>query len=188
MDVPPDHSLSRMHPDTTPPDYPEDLESWVTLDDATQAFVRPIVPQDEARVRNAMEFGDGDTIRRRFLSAAPPDLPRHVRYLVEVDYRWRLALLAMDAAGNSVALARYEGSKGSDSAEVAIVVEPTWRRRGLASLLLESLEAPAIASGVSDFVAVYQPDNRAIAAVLAALGYGDGVLDGGLTRVSKTLR
>lgn len=177
-----------MHPDVTPPSYPRELEMWMTLRDGSQVFVRPIVPQDEARVRNAMEFGDGETIRRRFFSAAPPDLSRHVRYLVEIDYRLRLALLATDASGNSIALARYEGSEGSPSAEVAIVVDPTWRRRGLASTLLESLEPPAVASGISEFIAVYQPDNRAIADVLAALGYSGVEIDDGLMRVSKTLR
>ncbi len=177
-----------MYPETTPPGYPEELETWRTLDDGSKVFVRPIVPDDEARVLNAMEFGDGESIRRRFFSAAPPDHPRQVRYLVEVDYRWRLALLAMDASGDSVALSRYEGSENSSRAEVAVVVDPTWRRRGVASRLLRSLEPPGISAGIEEFIALYQPDNRAIADVLAELGYGDGVLDDGLVQVSKTLQ
>lgn len=177
-----------MYPDAIPRGYPTELETRVTLDGGSTIFVRPIVPDDEARVLNAMEFGDGESIRRRFFSAAPPDQPRQVRYLVEVDYRWRLALLSMDESGNSVALSRYEGSQGSSGAEVAVVVDPTWRRRGVASTLLRLLEPPGIAAGVREFHAVYQPDNRPIATVLASLGYGDAVLDGGLVQVSKTLR
>lgn len=177
-----------MQPVDVPVAYPRELETWVTLSDGSEIFIRPIVPQDEARMVNAMAFGDGETIRRRFLSAAPPDHPHQIRYLVNVDYRWRLALLGMDRSGDSVGLARYEGCEGSDAAEVAIVVDPTWRRRGLASTLLRALEPHAITSGITEFFAVYQPDNVAVAKLLSSVGYGDALLDDGLMRTSKTLR
>jgi acetyltransferase len=177
-----------MRPVNVPPAYPKELETWAALSDGSEIFVRPVVPQDEARMVNAMEFGDGETIRRRFLSAAPPNHPNQIRYLVNLDYSWRFALLGMDGSGDSIGLARYEGSEGSEAAEVAIVVDPAWRRRGLASTLLLLLEPHAIATGISEFYAMYQPDNKPVADLLSTLGYGGAVLVDGLMRTSKTLR
>ncbi len=191
MSVPPDRSLSPMVPaDDVPPGYPKEAERWVRLTDGSKMFVRPIVPEDEARMARAMEVGDGETIRRRFLSSAPPNHPRQIRYLVEVDYRTRFALLAMDGQGDSIGIARYEGTAGDagDSAEVAIVVAPDRRRRGVASFLLRALEPQAIASGITEFVALYHPENRPVAALLTRLGYGEPTLVDGLMRTSKTLR
>ena len=177
-----------MRPVKVPSAYPRELETWVTLLDGSEIFLRPVVPEDEARMVSAMEFGDGETIRRRFLSAAPPNHPKQIRYLVNIDYSWRLALLGMDGSGDSIGIARYEGSEGIEAAEVAIVVDPTWRKRGLASRLLRSLEPHAIATGITEFFAVYQPGNLAVADLLSALGYGDAILIDGLMRTSKTLR
>ena len=188
VSVPDDRDMSPMHPLAPPPDYPRELETHVTLADQSEMFVRPIVPEDEARMVNAMTFGDDETIRRRFLSATPPNHPHQIRYLTNIDYARRMALLAMDGSGNSIGLARYEGSDGSDFAEVAIVVDPRWQRRGVASTLLRALEPPAIAREINEFVAVYQPSNTSVANLFRALGYGDARLVEGLMTTSKMLR
>ncbi len=177
-----------MHVDTAPDGYPRAVETWERLSDGSRIFIRPVVPQDEARMLHAFEFGDGDTIRRRFLTGTPPSRPSQIRYLVTVDYRWRMAVVAMDESGDSVGIARYEGSAGDSEAEVAIVVHPQWRHRGVASVLLRQLEPLAVSAGIEAFVAVYQPDNKPVAALLRELGYMEPLLVDGLTHTSKTIR
>lgn len=182
-----DAHLSPAIPVDRPDAYPENLEQEMVLHDATKLTVRPVVPADIERVRHAFEVGDAESIRRRFLTGAPPSGESILHYLVEVDYRWRLALIALDAEGNSVAIARYEGAENLSSAEIAIVVDPRWRRRGIGTELVRALEPPARVAGITRFVAAHQPDNRAVADLLASLGYGGQWHEDGLTWVAKSL-
>ena len=108
-------------------------------------------------------------------------------YLVDVDYRQRLALIGLDAEGDSIGLARYEGATDLLSAEIAIVVAPERRRIGVGGHLIVALEPPAKSIGIPRFVAGYQPDNRPIADLLSELGYGDRWLEDGLMWVAKSL-
>jgi GNAT superfamily N-acetyltransferase len=183
-----DAELSPMHLDDVPAGYPRALEEWVTLAGGSRIFVRPIAPVDRARMAHALEFGDTETIQRRFLTGAPPKGQGAVRYLITPDYEWRHALIAMDSEGNSIGVGRYEGSEGQESAEIAIVVDPQWRGLGVGSVLLGHLEPHASEAGIEQFVALYQPDNVGVAALLKSLGYEPAPMADGLVSVTKSLR
>lgn len=183
----PDAHLSPVVPEDRPDAYPEDLEREVILEDGTTVTMRPVVPADIERLRHAFDVGDSDSIRRRFLTGAPPSDETHLHYLVEIDYRRRLALIVFDVEGNSVGIARYEGATDPSAAEIAVVVDPEWRHRGVGNLLLTALEAPARDAGFSCFTAVYSLDNRAIAELLSELGYVDRHFEDGLIAVAKPL-
>jgi GNAT superfamily N-acetyltransferase len=183
----PDATLSPAIPVDPPAGYPGECSQEVQLADGTSLHIRPIVPADIERLRHAFAVGDADSIRRRFLTGAPPADDAHLHYLVEVDYFHRLALIALDAEGNSVGIARYEGAADSSSAEMAVVVVPEWRRLGVGRMLVEALEPPAKRAGIDRFVAVFQPDNRAISDLLDEIGYGDRRYEDGLAWVVKPL-
>lgn len=182
-----DAELSPMRLDDVPFGYPRLLEEWVVVGGPVEIFVRPIAPVDSKRMAHALEFGDPETIQRRFLTGAPPRGSGAIDYLVTPDYVWRLALIAMDAVGNSIGIGRYEGAKESDSAEIAIVIDPQWRGRGVGSVLLRHLEPHARSVGISQFVAFYQPDNTAVAALLKSIGYLPAPMADGLVSVTKNL-
>ena len=181
-----DAGLSPMDPDRVPSGYPHDLERWIPVADGHRVWVRPILPEDVARIANAFAHADIETIRRRFFTGAPPTDRAHLDYLANVDYRTRLALVAMDAEGNSVGIGRYEATSGTD-AEVAIVVAPAWRRRGVGAALLCALEAPATARGIRRFVALYLPENTAVEHLLTSIGYGARRTVDGIAELFKEL-
>lgn len=182
-----DANLSPAVPINPPDGYPYELSQDVELSDGAVLHIRPVVPADIERVRHAFAVGDAESIRRRFLTGAPPSDESHLHYLVELDYHDRLALVGLDAEGNSVGISRYEGTDGEGSAEIAIVVVPEWRRRGVGRVLLEALEEPALRSGITRLVAGFQLDNRQIAHLLAENGYGDRWYEDGLAWVAKPL-
>ncbi len=183
----PDAHLSPVTPIDPPAAYPTHLDREEVLADGTRIRVRPIVPADIERVRHAFEVGDAESIRRRFFTGSPPTGEAHLRYLVDIDYHRRLALVAMDMEGNSLGVARYEGIEDRPLAEIAIVVTPEWRKRGVAVMLVEALEPPAIGAGFEQFEAFYLSDNRAVADLLEGLGYSDVQLDDGFVCVTKPL-
>jgi len=155
-----------------PPGYPTGYEEELVLADGRRVSVRPIVPADAAELGEAIRHGDPQTVRSRFLGAAPPVTPALLRGLTELDYVRRFALVAF-ADGKGVAIARYiaVGDPPAE-AEIAIVVDPAWRRVGLATALVELLAEAAVDSGIQAFSAYYLAENRPVTALLHLVDRG----------------
>lgn len=181
-----DSHLSPMRPDELPDGYPANLEIWMTLEDGSRIFIRPMIPADVARIEHAFQVADIETIRRRFFTAAPPTDRAHLEYLANVDYDRRFAMLAMDEDGNSIGVGRYETTEPG-VAEVAIVVDEPWRRRRVGSVLLTALEPIATSHGVEQLLALYLPDNKAVERLLESLGYEHHRVVDGVAILDKTL-
>jgi GNAT superfamily N-acetyltransferase len=167
-----DYRQQAMPSSTTdrPPRYPAEFERTIHLPDGRTVAVRPIVPGDAAELATALATADPVTLRRRFLGAAPRVTPALLSRLTVVDYVRRFALVAFDPdAGRGVAVARYEWL-AEGVAEVAVVVDPAWRRLGLATALIELLAEAALARGIHEFSASYLAENRPVEALLAHVG------------------
>jgi RimJ/RimL family protein N-acetyltransferase len=174
-------------PAPPPPGYPREFERRVSLRDGRTVQIRPIVPADAPQLAEAMRSADPDTLRRRFLGGAPRVTPKLVRHLTTVDYVRRFALIALDpATGRGVAVGRYEPlSEGV--AEIAVVVDPGWRRVGLATVLVELLAEAALARGIHQFSAYYLAENRPVAALLAHAGAGRNLIRRGIAEQAIAL-
>lgn len=172
---------------TVPEGYPNDLEDRVTLADGSAVLFRPVLPSDASEIARAYAAADAETLFHRFFTAAPNIGEKQIHYLAEVDYQRRLALVALDDKEHGVGIARYEGLSDPNRAEVAVVVHPDWRRRGIATELLTRLEGPAHQRGIGELIAVYLPENRAVARVFDRLGYTPPRLVDGMARVEKRI-
>ncbi|MGI9529595.1 MAG: GNAT family N-acetyltransferase [Acidimicrobiia bacterium] len=175
-----------MVPSAPPAMYPRAKERWVELDTGERIFLRPIIPEDVERIAHAFEVADVESIRRRFFTAAPPSDRQHLEYLANVDYVARCALLAFDEHGNSVGLGRYESTRDS-AAEVAIVVERSWRTKHVGSILLTALEPIARENGITRLIAIFLAENLPVDKLLASIGYVDRHIEDGAVMVTKTL-
>jgi RimJ/RimL family protein N-acetyltransferase len=170
-----------------PDGYPENLQGDFVLRDGRRVWIRPILPTDAADLTQAIADADSETLMHRFFTAAPNLSDKQIRYLSEVDYKKRLALVAADDEGRGVAVGRYEGHSDESVAEVAIVVASEWRSGGLATEMLRRLEEPARVNGFTMLDAVYMPENRPVARVFEHLGYSDQRIEDGVARVQKLL-
>jgi RimJ/RimL family protein N-acetyltransferase len=161
-----------------PPGYPAEFERSVRLRDGRTVSVRPISPADAGDLAEAIRTADPETLRRRFLGGTPSVTPKLLDRLTVVDYVTRFALVARDArTGQGAGIARYEGL-GEGRAEVAVVVDPAWRRVGLATALVRMLAEAAAGRGIHTFTAYYLADNRAVETLLAEAGSTGFVRDG----------
>lgn len=178
--------VTPLHPASgLPPHYPFDYERRLELADGRIVDIRPVVPGDAALLAKEVAAADADTLYHRFFNPAIRLDKRRLRFLTEVDYERRFALVAF-ADGKGVAIARFEPA-GDSLAEIAIVVKPEWRKVGLATAMFRLLEDAAIERGVSEFEALYLPDNHAIERVLVKRGFGGVSVEAGVARVSKVL-
>ncbi len=168
-----------------PPGYPFDFERQVTLDDGRIVYVRPVVPGDAVLLASAVAEADADTLYHRFFNPAIRLDKKRLRFLTEVDYERRFALVAF-ARGEGVAIARFEPA-GDGLAEIAVVVKPEWRQIGLATALFDLLEDAAIERRVNQLEALFLPNNHAIERVLEKRGFGGVTVEAGVARVTKTL-
>ena len=146
----------------TRPAYPANLEREIALWDGTRLRLRPIRPDDAPRLVEHYARLSAHSAYQRFFAAMRRLPPDWARFLAEVDYRRRLALVVERGpreAPELIAVARYESTDRPDTAEVAFVVLDGWQGKGIGTALLGDLLAAAEARGVQRFRAWVLADN-----------------------------
>jgi GNAT superfamily N-acetyltransferase len=107
-----------------------------------------------------------ETRARRYLSGAV--LPPRRQLARLVNPQLGVCLGAEAADGHLVALGNLAWTAGH--AELGLLVEDDWQRRGLGSALARRLLASAVDADLVDVVAIVQPDNLPMLRLLAGLG------------------
>lgn len=146
-------------PGAMPPGYPADLECDVSTSLGTTLHVRPIRPDDAARLIGFHQALTPRSVYRRFFSAHPKLSDAEVKRFTCVDYVDRLALIA-EVDNQLVGVARYDRLAGTPDAEVAFVVADEFQHHGVGTVLLELLANAAWHSGITTFVASTLAENR----------------------------
>ena len=155
---------------TYPDGYPAECECDVVLSDGGTVHVRPILPTDDERLVTFHAGLSPDTVYRRFFGAHPRLSAKEIQHFTNVDYRNRLALVALQG-DQLVAVARFDRRTDSDEAEVAFVVSDAFQRRGVGTLLLEHLATAARHRGIVRFEADTLAQNSAMLAVFRDAGF-----------------
>lgn len=174
-------------PTVLPPGYPAECEEFVTLDDGTKIFIRPLVPSDADHLRFALEGADPETLYFRFFRSTIRVDSELLEYLTVLDYQHRFALAAFTETGEGIGVARFEGNPASDTAEMAVVVRSDWRRRGVGTALLKRLADAAHARGLRYLRADFMAENEAAGALVARAGLEQPVYEQGVGSVLQEL-
>ena len=178
------------------------------LSDGGTARLRAIRPDDGRALRAFGERLSTETVYFRFFAPRRRISDEEITHFVTVDYRDRLALVAV-VDEQIVAVARYDRSPkedchalggaaattshgsdqdGLEEAEVAFVVRDDHQGRGLGTMLLEHLASAAVARGIGRFVADVLPGNHRMIGVFRSAGFDEHVLlDSGVIRVTLEL-
>ena len=165
---------------TSLPDHPTALRATVgpstTKDESPQLpeglAVRPVQPDDAARLVRLHGRLSPETIYKRFHSPMPTPSPALIDHLANVDGDDREALV-VTLGDEIIAVARWDCYEDDPTtAEIAILVEDAWQGHRIGTLLLAELAAAATEVGVDRFDALVLSDNRTPMAALfrAALG------------------
>lgn len=169
-------------PPALPVGYPTTFEIDVVLADGATARVRPIRPDDGARILEFHARQSPQSIYYRYFSPRPRLSDRDVERLTTVDYVDRMALVALRGE-DMLGVARYDRWRHRSEAEVAFFVDDANHGRGLATTLLEQLAARAREVGLTGFTASVLPENRKMIGVFtqagfeAATRFADGVIE-----------
>lgn len=162
------------------------------LTDGTKVHVRPIVPEDEPLLIEAVAAMSERTVYFRFFSPLKrlPDALAH--RLAVVDYNDRFAIVATTHKPGGkeriVGVARYDRAAGSDVAETAVAVVDEFQRRGLGSTLLTILGKVAREHGIKTFTLIVLPENQQMLGLLRKMGWiHQAKLTGGVYEISFDL-
>ena len=161
------------------------------LTDGTKVLVRPIVPEDEPLLHEAVAAMSERTVYFRFFSPLKrmPDALAH--RLAVVDYNDRFALVATDKPRNKeriVGVARYDRVVNTDVAEVAVAVIDEFQRRGLGSALMTILGKVAKDHEIKTFTLIVLPENQQMLGLLRKMGWiHRAKLSGGVYDISFEL-
>jgi ribosomal protein S18 acetylase RimI-like enzyme len=162
------------------------------LTDGTKVHVRPIAPEDEPLLHEAVAAMSDRSVYFRFFSPLKrlPDALAH--RLAVVDYNDRFALVATTRkpAGKEriLGVARYDRVPGADVAEAAVAVVDEFQRRGLGSALLTILSRVARQHGIKTFSLIVLPENQQMLGMLRKMGWiHHAKLAGGVYEISFDL-
>ena len=144
------------------------------LRDGAIVRIRPIVPSDAPRLREAFAKLSAESRYRRFMTAMDELSDEQIRYLTEIDYENHMAWVALDASDPNwagVGVARYVRIPEEPTvAESAITVLDEWQGRGLGSLLLGVLGLSAVRNGIRTFRAYVLEENAPMLEILHEMG------------------
>ena len=162
------------------------------LSDGTRVHVRPIVPEDEPLLIEAVAAMSERSVYFRFFSPMKrlPDALAH--RLAVVDYNDRFAVVGTTHKPGGkeriVGVARYDRVVGTDVAETAVAVVDEFQRRGLGSALLAILAKVASDHGIKTFTLIVLPENQQMLGLLRKMGWiHQARLTGGVYEISFDL-
>jgi ribosomal protein S18 acetylase RimI-like enzyme len=162
------------------------------LRDGSKVHVRPIVPEDEPLLHEAVAAMSERTVYFRFFSPLKrmPDALAH--RLAVVDYHDRFAVVGTTHRPNGkeriVGVARYDRVAGTNVAETAVAVIDEFQRRGLGSALLTILAKVARDQGIKTFSLIVLPENQQMLGMLRKMGWiHQAKLSGGVYEITFDL-
>ena len=152
----------------------------MTLRDGRPVALRPVVPEDRARLAEGFEELSRESRRLRFLGSVSTLNEAQLRYLTEVDHRDHVAWGALDltdpdapgfGVGRFIRLADPNGAgEGADVAEFSLTVLDTAQGLGVGQLLLAVLAVVAPTVGVSTLRGVVSRENERMSRWMFRLG------------------
>lgn len=149
------------------------MQGGIELLTGERVHVRPIQPDDKARLQAFHKSLSTTSILLRFFRYLPTLPDADAEHFTRLDYENRMALVATGEPpedGTLLSVARYD-RVGPEIAEVAFAVEDHWQGRGIATALLRWLAVYARARGVTRFLAVTLPSNEKMLEVFQHVGY-----------------
>ena len=157
--------------------YPAQYVSSFTTRDGVSMRIRPIRPEDEPALVRFHERLSEETVFLRYLQNLKLD--RRVAHerltrICFIDYDREMALVAECTTGGSaeiVAVARSGKLHGRNEAEVAILVQDDFQRRGLGGALVQRLVDIAREENVARVIAFMLAENLGMQRIAVKAGF-----------------
>ncbi len=141
-----------------------------SLPDGRQVWLRPVSPEDQPAIAEAIKTASRRTLLHRFFiplrGLAPGELRRML--VLNPDREYCLVGELSEAGGSRlIGGARYVRTAVPGQAEMAMTVHDEFQRQGLGRAMLKALVQKARGDGVTSFVADILAENVAMLGLMA---------------------
>ncbi|CAM3953801.1 bifunctional acetate--CoA ligase family protein/GNAT family N-acetyltransferase [Roseateles saccharophilus] len=154
--------------------YPGELERRLAWQ-GRSVVMRPIRPEDEALHREFLEAADPEDLRMRFFEAPHTLSHDELARMTQIDYEREMAFVVIDTEApggpRTLGVARLARDPDNVDAEFAVMVRSDLKGRGLGRLLIQALLDYAASRGTQRIVGYVLRENRAMLALVKALGF-----------------
>lgn len=145
-------------------------DSYVVLRDGSTLHVRPVRPEDEARLGELHDRLSRESLYFRFFSI-PKVNPAEVARLLNADQERRFVLVG-ESGGHISAVASYDrDDRAPDRAEVAFTIADALQGRGVGTRMLEMLADVARDHRIRTFEAYVLAENSRMMQVFLDSGF-----------------
>lgn len=168
-----------------------DTELHVQLRDGTRVLIRPIRPDDKARLQSGVMQLSPHSRYLRFNAPVHRLTAEQLRYFTEIDYHDHMAWVALDEDDpddGGMGVARYiRLAEDPTVAEAAVAVLDEYQGRGLGTVLLAILGRSAIEAGIATFRNYVVAGNAVMLEIFEELGATVVDAGAGLLRVDYAI-
>lgn len=162
------------------------MRTSTLLHDGTEVQLRPVLPTDEANIRELLYNLSKETVYYRFKSRHLNISSQEVQEFVYVDHRQEVTIVATvpEAHGEVIiGVGRYSLDESGNRAEVAFVVRDSWQDKSIGSNLYQHLTTIAKANGIAGFSARVLRENQRMQTIFNHSGHQvTASLEGGIYR------
>lgn len=161
------------------------------LHDGRTVTIRPIRAEDAGRVRDFLTASSEESRYKRFHEWVHAPSNNLVHFLTDVEQDRNLALVCTAGRGTEeeiVGEARYMASSDAKRCELGVLIEDSWRKTGIAGLLMEALIRAARDRGFAVMEGLVLASNTAMLQFAHALGFEAESATDDLTTVHICLR
>jgi acetyltransferase len=154
--------------------YPAEYEEWITPQDGSAIFLRPIKTSDGPLILDLFHKLSPETIYFRFLTHLDRMKPELLKHIVEIDYATHFTLVAEvenEEKESIIGSCRYITSMKMDHAELTIVLRDDWQRKGLGKIMAARVVDIARLKGISSIEIAFDYRNEGMKKLFSSLGY-----------------
>jgi acetyltransferase len=154
--------------------YPQQLIRHRVLYDGTPVTIRPIRAEDSGMEQEFVRHLSEDSRYYRFMGTLRELPDNKLKTFTEIDYDRHMAFVATvmhEGKEVEIGVARYVASDAPGSCEFAITVDDAWQGKGVAGLLMISLEDAARAHGFRAMEGIVLAGNRKMLKFARQLGF-----------------
>jgi acetyltransferase len=149
--------------------YPRELEETLEVD-GTRLLVRPIRPEDGARLKAFYANATPGDMRLRFFLARREVPPSELARYCQIDYEREMTFIALDGDA-MVAEVRAVGDPDNIGAEFSIQASTAWQARGLGRLLLDKMVRYLRARGTVELTGSCLKENGGMVSLARHAGF-----------------
>lgn len=155
-------------------EYPAQLAREHCLADGRTVTIRPIRPEDTARVRDFLSESSEETRYQRFQKWVHAPSDKLIHFLTDVDYDRHIALVCTvpeEGGEEVVGEARCVAYPDGKTCELGIMIADAWQKTGIAGLLMEALTRAAVDRGFTRMDGLVLSANKSMLRFARALGF-----------------